>query len=79
MAGIRTIMITGDHKITAIAIAQQIGLGNSSEAITGVELEAMSDDELREKVKTVDIYARVASDQKLRILKRLMMSVLRWE
>ena len=71
-AGIRTIMITGDHKITAIAIAQQIGLANSDEAITGVELEAMSDDELREKVKTIDIYARVASDQKLRICKRLM-------
>jgi len=71
-AGIRTIMITGDHKITAIAIAKQIGLANSDEAITGVELEAMSDDELREKVKTIDIYARVASDQKLRICKRLM-------
>jgi len=71
-AGIRTIMITGDHKITAIAIAQQIGLANSDEAITGLELEAMSDDELREKVKTIDIYARVASDQKLRICKRLM-------
>jgi Ca2+-transporting ATPase len=71
-AGIRTIMITGDHKITALAIAKEIGLANSNEAITGVELEAMSDDELREKVKTVDIYARVASDQKLRICRRLM-------
>ena len=71
-AGIRTIMITGDHKITAIAIAKEIGLANSDEAITGVELQAMSDDELREKVKIVDIYARVASDQKLRICKRLM-------
>ena len=71
MAGIRTIMITGDHKITAIAIAQQIGLTESDEAITGVELEAMSDDELRERVKTVDIYARVSSEHKLRILKRL--------
>ena len=70
-AGIRTIMITGDHKITAIAIAQQIGLTKSSEAITGIELEEMSDDELREKVKTVDIYARVTSEHKLRILKKL--------
>lgn len=70
-AGIRTIMITGDHKITAIAIAQQIGLTESSEAITGVELEEMSDDALREKVKTVDIYARVTSEHKLRILRRL--------
>ena len=71
MAGIRTIMITGDHKITAIAIAHQIGLTESDEAITGVELEAMSDDELRERVKTVDIYARVSSEHKLRILRRL--------
>ncbi|MFX1503287.1 MAG: cation-translocating P-type ATPase [Promethearchaeota archaeon] len=71
MAGIRTIMITGDHKITAIAIAQEIGLTESSEAITGVELEEMSDDELREKVKTVDIFARVTSEHKLRILRRL--------
>ncbi len=70
-AGIRTIMITGDHKITAIAIAHQIGLTESEEAITGVDLEAMNDDELRERVKTVDVYARVTSEHKLRILKRL--------
>jgi Ca2+-transporting ATPase len=71
MAGIRTIMITGDHKITAIAIAQEIGLSQSNEALTGMELEEMTDDELREKVKTVDIFARVTSGHKLRILKRL--------
>jgi Ca2+-transporting ATPase len=71
MAGIRTIMITGDHKITAIAIAHQIGLTESSEAITGVELEEMNDDELREKVKTVDVFARVTSEHKLKILRRL--------
>ena len=70
-AGIRTIMITGDHKITAIAIAHEIGLTESSEAITGIELEGMSDDELREKVKTVDVFARVSSTHKLRILRRL--------
>ena len=70
-AGIRTIMITGDHKITAMAIAHQIGLTESDEAITGIELEEMNDDELREKVKTVDIFARVTSEHKLRILKRL--------
>jgi len=64
-------MITGDHKITATAIAHQIGLTESEDAITGVELEAMSDDELLEKVKTVDIYARVSSEHKLRILRRL--------
>jgi Ca2+-transporting ATPase len=71
MAGIRTIMITGDHKITALAIAKEIGLTDSEEAITGVDLEEMSDDELREKVKTVDVFARVTSEHKLRILKRL--------
>ena len=71
LAGIRTMMITGDHKITAIAIAHEIGLTESDEAITGVELEEMSDDELRERVKTVDIFARVTSEHKLRILRRL--------
>ena len=71
MAGIRTIMITGDHKITAIAIAHEIGLTESSEAITGAELEEMNDDELRERVKTVDVFARVTSEHKLRILRRL--------
>ncbi len=71
MAGIRTMMITGDHKITAIAIAHEIGLTDSSEAITGVELEEMSNDDLRERVKTVDIFARVSSQHKLRILRRL--------
>ncbi len=71
MAGIRTIMITGDHKITATAIALEIGLTQSTEAITGIELEEMNDDDLREKVKTVDVFARVTSEHKLRILKRL--------
>jgi len=71
MAGIRTIMITGDHKVTALAIAQQIGLTESDEVITGLDLEEMPDDELREKVKTVDVFARVTSEHKLRILKKL--------
>ncbi|MHA2182469.1 MAG: cation-translocating P-type ATPase, partial [Promethearchaeota archaeon] len=71
LAGIRTIMITGDHKITAIAIAQEIGLTESSEAITGIDLEEMNDEELRERVKTVDVFARVTSEHKLRILRRL--------
>ena len=71
MAGIRTIMITGDHKITAIAIAHQIGLTESTEAITGIDLEAMEDDELLERVKTTDVFARVTSEHKLRILKKL--------
>lgn len=71
MAGIRTIMITGDHAITALAIAQQIGLTESNEALRGIDLEEMDDDQLREKVKTVDVFARVTSEHKLRILRRL--------
>jgi len=71
MAGIRTMMITGDHKITAIAIAHQIGLTESTEAITGIDLEAMDDEELLERVKTTDVFARVTSEHKLRILKKL--------
>ncbi|MBD3198229.1 MAG: HAD-IC family P-type ATPase [Candidatus Lokiarchaeota archaeon] len=71
MAGIRTIMITGDHKITAIAIAKEIGLTDKEEAITGAELEEMSDEELLKKVQYIDVFARVTSEHKLRILRAL--------
>ncbi len=70
-AGIRTIMITGDHKITAIAIAQQIGLTDKDTAITGAKLDEMSEKDLDERVKDTDVFARVTSEHKLRILKRL--------
>ena len=70
-AGIRTIMITGDHKITAIAIAKEIGLTDKDEAITGAELEEMSDDELLRRIKDTDIFARVTSEHKLKILRAL--------
>jgi len=68
-AGIRVIMITGDHKITAQAIANNIGLGIKT--ITGKELEEMEDEELRDKVRTVDVFARVNPIHKVRILKAL--------
>ncbi len=71
MAGIRTIMITGDHKITAIAIAKEIGLTTEEDAITGEDLEQMTDEKLAERIQSVDVFARVSSEHKLRILNML--------
>ena len=69
-AGIKTVMITGDHKITAIAIARELGiLENDDEAILGSELEKISDEELVEKVKQYSVYARVSPEHKVRIVK----------
>ena len=69
-AGIRTVMITGDHKITATAIAKEIGIMDDEDiAITGTELEKMSDDELFNRVKGISVYARVAPEHKVRIVK----------
>ncbi|MEK7851448.1 MAG: cation-translocating P-type ATPase, partial [Deltaproteobacteria bacterium] len=69
-AGIRTVMITGDHKNTAIAIARELGFYNDdSEAVTGLELDAMTDEELIRRVQTVSVYARVSAENKLRIVK----------
>ena len=69
-AGIKTVMITGDHKITATAIARELGiLKNDSEAITGAELEKMSDEELKKKVRNISVYARVSPEHKVRIVK----------
>ena len=70
-AGIRVIMITGDNGETAKGIAKKINLENYDEVITGAELEAMSDEELIEKVKTVNIFARVYPDHKMRIVNAL--------
>ncbi|MGN1298446.1 MAG: calcium-translocating P-type ATPase, PMCA-type [Candidatus Scatovivens sp.] len=69
-AGIKTVMITGDHKITATAIARQLGiLENDDEAITGAELEKMSDKDLEKNVRKYSVYARVSPEHKVRIVK----------
>ena len=69
-AGIKTVMITGDHKITATAIAKKLGiLENENEAITGLELENMSDEELEKNVRNYSVYARVSPEHKVRIVK----------
>jgi Ca2+-transporting ATPase len=71
-AGIRTIMITGDHTVTAQAIAKRLGIiGDDVEVMTGKELEAMSDQELYQKVRNISVYARVAPQHKLRIVQQL--------
>jgi magnesium-transporting ATPase (P-type) len=72
-AGIRVIMITGDHAVTAQAIARKLGIGDSDPKVTtGRELEQIGDDELYEKVKEVSVFARVAPDHKLRITEQLL-------
>ena len=71
-AGIRTVIVTGDHKFTAKAIAEEIGLEAKDEnIIEGKELETISDDELKEKAKIISIYARVSPRHKLRIVDAL--------
>ncbi|MFC1964007.1 cation-translocating P-type ATPase [Chloroflexota bacterium] len=69
-AGIKVVMITGDHEITAMAIAKQLGLPGG-EAITGLELGAMSNDELKKKVDGISVFARVEPLHKLRIVEAL--------
>ena len=69
-AGIKTVMITGDHKITATAIAKKLGiLENENEAITGQELEKMSDEDLQKNVRHYSVYARVSPEHKVRIVR----------
>jgi Ca2+-transporting ATPase len=70
-AGIRVVMITGDYPGTARNIAMQIGLKSVDEYITGAELDAMDDAELQERIKTVNIFARVVPEQKLRLVNAL--------
>ena len=68
-AGIRPVMITGDHKITAMAIAGKIGIMEEGDlALTGPELDAMKEEELDEKLENISVYARVSPEHKIRIV-----------
>lgn len=70
-AGIKTVMITGDHKLTAVAIAKELGMLRSDMVLTGAELDKMSEEEFEKIVEKVTVYARVSPEHKLRIVKAL--------
>ncbi|MEM2673596.1 MAG: cation-transporting P-type ATPase, partial [Candidatus Bathyarchaeia archaeon] len=71
-AGIKTVMITGDHKLTAVAVAKEVGIFNEGDIVlTGVELDRLSDREFEEIVEKVAVYARVSPEHKLRIVNAL--------
>ena len=69
--GIRVTMITGDHKITAAAIAKMLGIGDGKTAITGAEVEDMDTASLQERVRDVDVFARASPEHKLRLVKAI--------
>ncbi len=70
-AGIRTVMITGDHPLTAAEIARQLGIAEAGRVLTGSEIEKLSDDELKGLVDEITVYARVSPEHKLRIIQAL--------
>ena len=70
-AGIKTVMITGDHKLTAVAIAKELGMLKSDVVLTGSELDNIGDEEFEKMVEDVAVYARVSPEHKLRIVKAL--------
>ncbi|TDO13947.1 MULTISPECIES: cation-translocating P-type ATPase [Halomonas] len=70
-AGIRPVMVTGDHAVTARAIAERLGFAHVDRAISGHEIEAMSDEELKECIQEVDVFARVAPEHKLRLVEAM--------
>ena len=70
MAGIKPVMITGDHKVTAAAIARKIGImGKDDIAVEGLEIDKLNDEQLKEKVKNISVYARVSPEHKIRIVR----------
>ena len=69
--GIRVTMITGDHKITAAAIAKMLGIGDGTTAITGAEIEDMDTATLQERVRDIDVFARASPEHKLRLVKAI--------
>lgn len=70
MAGIKPVMITGDHKVTAAAIARKIGImGKDDIAIEGLEIDKLNDEQLKDKVKNIAVYARVSPEHKIRIVR----------
>jgi Ca2+-transporting ATPase len=70
-AGVRTVMITGDHKLTAVTIAGELGIMKGGMALTGEEINGMSDDEFNGTAEKVDVYARVSPEHKLRVVEAL--------
>jgi Ca2+-transporting ATPase len=70
-AGIRTVMITGDHALTALHLAQELGIAENHQFLTGTDLNQLSLEELSDKVESVSVYARVSPEQKLNIVQAL--------
>jgi Ca2+-transporting ATPase len=70
-AGIRTVMITGDHPLTAVEIARQLGISENGQVLTGAEIERMSFEELKAVVESVNVFARVSPEHKIKIVQAL--------
>lgn len=70
-AGIRVVMITGDHPVTAQAIAKEIGILKGGKVVTGIELETMTQERLEAEVKSIDVFARVSPEHKLKVVAAL--------
>jgi Ca2+-transporting ATPase len=71
-SGIKPVMITGDHKITAVAVARELGILKNGGVITGAELEHISDEDLEQRVESINVYARIAPEHKMRIVTAFM-------